>query len=299
MISQILRMVVAATLLVLALGILITAVAQTDTARVWTEAELDTLDFGKWFWHDAKHAEIKAIEYTELDSTDRLPERSSYFKPSYPEKARWMLTSGDVILRVLVDHRGKLRYARILRDSGTRMGFEESALDLVRRCKWKPGEKDGKRVAVWMDYKVDFRLVRELDGEPIYQIGKWDYWVGTDSMGQFLERWPHLKNRKLLENEDSVAGPSDSLILPNKVRDVDPVYPRWAEHAGIEADIWVKALLDVDGKVKRASIMRPDDKEYAFNRSTLAAALEVKWTPAMKGGKPIPLYVSYKVSYRH
>ncbi len=299
MIGQTSKMVIAAMLLVLALGIEFSAAAQSDTARAWTAAELDTFNFGKWFWHEAKYAEINAIEYTELDSADRLPERSSYSKPSYPDEAQWMLTSGEVILRLLVDHRGKLRYARILRDSGTRMGFEESALDLVRKCRWQPGEKDGKRVAVWMDYKVDFRLVRELDGEPIHQIGRWDYWVGSDSVGQFLERWPHLKDVKLTTIPDTLALYSDSLIPPERVKDVLPIYPEWARKARIETRVWVTVLVDIDGKVKRALVVQRNVDEHEFSRSALAAALEAKWSPAKWGGVPKPIYVSYLVEYRY
>lgn len=76
----------------------------------------------------------------------------------YPVMAQRAGIEGSVFINVLVDKEGKVRDVRILKDSGANAGFEEAAMEQARNTTWKPAISNGQPVAVWVTYKVIFKL---------------------------------------------------------------------------------------------------------------------------------------------
>ena len=68
--------------------------------------------------------------------------------------------SGSVWVQALIDKAGRVRDARILKPSGTQVGFEEAALAAAFEAVYKPAIQNGQPVAVWISYKVEFRFRR-------------------------------------------------------------------------------------------------------------------------------------------
>ncbi len=99
-----------------------------------------------------------AAEEDTADANEKLPEIKKKATPRYPEKARRMGIEGTVWVEVLVGTDGLVHEALIMKDSGRNVGFEESALLASLESKWKPAYKDDQPVALWIAYKVDFRL---------------------------------------------------------------------------------------------------------------------------------------------
>jgi TonB family protein len=79
-------------------------------------------------------------------------------QPVYPEIAGLTEKSGDVWIRALIDKTGHVRDARILKPSGTKVGFEEAALAAALKAVYRPAIQNGQPVAVWISYKVEFRF---------------------------------------------------------------------------------------------------------------------------------------------
>lgn len=77
-------------------------------------------------------------------------------EPPYPEKARRARYSGDVILMILVDAEGNVADAQIFKS--VERGLDESALETVRRWKFKPAVRDGVPIPVRVPVIVPFRL---------------------------------------------------------------------------------------------------------------------------------------------
>jgi TonB family protein len=78
--------------------------------------------------------------------------------PVYPEMAELTGQSGMVWVRALVDRDGRVRDARIDRPSGTNVGFEAAALSAAFKNVYKPAIQNGLPVAVWITFKVEFKL---------------------------------------------------------------------------------------------------------------------------------------------
>lgn len=78
--------------------------------------------------------------------------------PVYPQMAQLLKREDFVILRVLVDRRGEVRDAIVARSAGGRLGFDAAALEAAYQTRYKPAIQNGRPVAVWIKYKVVFRL---------------------------------------------------------------------------------------------------------------------------------------------
>lgn len=89
---------------------------------------------------------------------DQMPIRIYSPMPEYPEMARRAGIEGAVWVGVLVDVTGNVRNAIIVKESGTNAGFEESALKAAWASKWKPAIQNDQPVAVWVTYKIIFRI---------------------------------------------------------------------------------------------------------------------------------------------
>lgn len=76
---------------------------------------------------------------------------------------------------------------------------------------------------------------------------------------------------------------------PAPVKTVQPAYPEIAKRAGVEGKVYVKALVDREGKVKKAVIFKSDAE--VFNQSALDATYQWVFTPAIMNNGPVPVWV--------
>ncbi len=117
-----------------------------------------------------KEKEATAVSETkdEVDINKMLPgpnefvpveitaEQVYYHEPNYPRLAQTANMEAVVWVKVLVDKDGKVRDAMILKSSGSRAGFDEAAAQAAYKCRYKPAIQNGRPVAVWVSYKVEF-----------------------------------------------------------------------------------------------------------------------------------------------
>lgn len=78
--------------------------------------------------------------------------------------------------------------------------------------------------------------------------------------------------------------------VPIPVKQVSPEYPDLARRSGVEGVVWVKILVDKQGKAKKAIIIKSDSE--VFNESALQAALQWVFTPAIMNNGPITVWVA-------
>ena len=83
---------------------------------------------------------------------------SSKKQPTYPESARKEKVSGQVVLQVVVRKDGTVGDIQVLRSPGSKYGFDEAAIAVVKEWRFKPGLQNGKPVDVYFTEVVDFVL---------------------------------------------------------------------------------------------------------------------------------------------
>ncbi len=77
-------------------------------------------------------------------------------QPEYSEEARKVRYQGKVMLWAVVDEEGRVREVRVARAAG--MGLDEQAVATVQGWRFKPAERGGRAVPVYMTIEVDFHL---------------------------------------------------------------------------------------------------------------------------------------------
>lgn len=76
---------------------------------------------------------------------------------------------------------------------------------------------------------------------------------------------------------------------PEVVKGVQPDYPEIAKRAGIEGSVYVKILLDKEGKPKKAVVLKSDAE--MFNQPAIDASMKFLFTPAIQDKKPVEIWV--------
>lgn len=79
-------------------------------------------------------------------------------KATYPPMALRMGMESDVTLKIEVDPDGRVTHAEITKSGGA--GFDNEALEAVKRSRFEPAQKDGKNVEAEFTYIYRFRLQR-------------------------------------------------------------------------------------------------------------------------------------------
>jgi TonB family protein len=77
-------------------------------------------------------------------------------QPEYPEEARKAKKQGTVVLSVVIGSDGTVGDVSVTRSLGS--GFDEKAVEAVKKWEFEPASKDGRPVAVRVDIQLDFRL---------------------------------------------------------------------------------------------------------------------------------------------
>jgi TonB family protein len=85
---------------------------------------------------------------------------------------------------------------------------------------------------------------------------------------------------------------------PEMIYYVQPEYPIKAKNERKEAEVLIKAFVNKDGDVVTAKSLRCDKTGYGFEDVAVAAALKCKYKPAEIGGRPIGVWVNYKVEFK-
>ncbi|HEX9493540.1 MAG TPA: energy transducer TonB, partial [Thermoanaerobaculia bacterium] len=86
----------------------------------------------------------------------QAPVAINRIEPQYTELARKARIEGVVIIEAIIDRNGSVTDARVLKPLP--LGLDQSALEAVKRWKFKPGTLNGQPVPVIYNLTVIFRL---------------------------------------------------------------------------------------------------------------------------------------------
>jgi protein TonB len=79
-------------------------------------------------------------------------------QPIYPELARKAGIQGKVFLQAIVNDDGSVQNVSVLSCTAPELGFEEAAIEAVRKWRYKPGEQKGRPVDVFFNVAVEFTI---------------------------------------------------------------------------------------------------------------------------------------------
>jgi protein TonB len=82
---------------------------------------------------------------------------------------------------------------------------------------------------------------------------------------------------------------------PAKVRDVAPVYPAIAQAARVEGAVIIETIIDVDGRVQSARVLRSIP---LLDAAALAAVTKWTYTPTLLNGRAVPVIMTVTVRFQ-
>jgi TonB family protein len=158
---------------------------------------------------------------------------------------------------------------------------------------------EGRIMSILNNHKRDYLTRRSLN-----------YWVVTILLlGCMTLAGITLESCSTTDNSDGAAtlsGAQQTATSPDTFVDVEkmpemtymenPKYPESAKKAGAEGEVWVKAFVNEEGAVTEAVVAETSGDEN-LDQAALDAALKNKFTPASKDGKPVGVWVTYKVMF--
>ena len=110
---------------------------------------------------DAPDAEVENDDYLpepdEFVPVEVFPEMVYCEEPVYPPQAIQNGWEGVVWVQTLVDKHGVVRDARVGKTSGIQC-LDEAAVGAAYLCRYTPAIQNGRPVACWVAYKVEFVL---------------------------------------------------------------------------------------------------------------------------------------------
>ncbi len=236
-------------------------------------------------YYSERFTRIEDSAKTKLNPLDPLPglidfvpvevmPEMIYEKP--PEKTKNYSKNGtkvSVWVKAQVGVDGSVLKAQVGKSSGSKL-CDDSAVKAAYNNKFKPGIQNGKPVACWVTYKVEFRIDKSYK--------------------------ENITEEQLDKNSDSsFPGPDEPVsvdIMPVILKEKQPEYPTLTKAAGIEGIVWIKAFIDENGDVLNAMIAKSSGS-YSLDNSALEAANENKFKPATRDGKPIAVWVTYRVVF--
>lgn len=92
-----------------------------------------------------------------MQEVDRQPRVISKIEPIYPYRARQRDITGKVVLKFLIDQKGRPKKISVLKAEPDGV-FEKSAISAVEKWKFEPGYYQGHPVATWVTLPIRFNL---------------------------------------------------------------------------------------------------------------------------------------------
>ena len=96
--------------------------------------------------------------YSTSDEGVSLPQVVREVRAQYTSEAMRQMIEGEVVLDVVVKSDGKVGDVAVKQSLDAVYGLDENAVKAMKQWEFKPGEKDGKAVAVRVDVKMNFTL---------------------------------------------------------------------------------------------------------------------------------------------
>ncbi|PWB68720.1 hypothetical protein C3F09_11060 [candidate division GN15 bacterium] len=85
-------------------------------------------------------------------------------------------------------------------------------------------------------------------------------------------------------------------VIPEMIEYARPEYPREAKVGNITGTVWVKSLIDCEGRVRKVIVAKSSGSAL-LDQSAVESAYRCRFKPGIQGGRPVPCWATYRVDY--
>lgn len=218
------------------------------------------------------------------------PSILEYVQADYPPEAKAAGLEAEVGLFVELDETGAVTYVEVSEPAGH--GFDEAAVDAVKRMRFTPARTEAGPVAVGLPFAYAFELpdAPEPEAPP----------ADDGDTGDTAEAPPPPAEAPSDTGGDDTGDtgePDPNAIVagPQILDYVDAPYPPEAEAAGIEGTVVLLVTLDETGAVEDVAVSQPAGN--GFDEAALEAVRQMTFTPARTSEGPIGVVFEFAYAF--
>ena len=233
------------------------------------------------------------------------PERTRNVPPRFPIEALRAGVAGFVAVEAVIDERGRVTDAKVVRSVRE---LDRAALSAVREWRFTPTVKDGKPAEVVALFLTNFtartspQVLDDVDFGAFYHAHEHYLLAGVA-----LARALGTVNSEVASCSDAIpvgsappagadpAKPAPTLIQePVKIKDVRPVYPAVMQDVMRGAKVTLEAVIDKQGAVTCLHVREGDP---FFDQSAIDAVKQWAFKPTLADGVPVAVVMTVTVTY--
>ena len=203
------------------------------------------------------------------DSTELQPVKTQ--RAAYPYEAQKQQLQGQVMVRILVSETGDVESAEVV--SGNPI-LGKSAVEAVKKWKFKPFIKNGKPVKVSTKLPFDFAFAGNIHDEKV---------LPADATALASGQAPQLVH---VSHEVSVG------LLLHKVQ---PVYPPEARRAHIQGTVVLRAVISQEGRI---ADLQPISGPKELTPAAIGAVQQWRYRPYLLAGNPVEIVTEITVNFQ-
>ena len=236
--------------------------------------------------HEADPNVFEVVEKMPEFPNGGMPGLMKYLSDNirYPEAAKVAGIQGRVTVVFVVDKDGSITNVKTLR--GVDAELDKEAIRVISSMpKWIPGMQKGKAVKVRYTVPVMFRLPnKSVEGKVNEIVVKGVAKPSDNVTGDVYE---------VVEQMPEFPGGMAGLIqyITKNLR-----YPEEAKAKGIQGRVTVRVVVNTEGKVTNAEVLRSVDPALDAEALRVASSLP-DWKPGMKDGKPVNVRFIFPVNF--
>ena len=200
----------------------------------------------------------------------------------YPKEAQEQGKQGRVIVQFVVNKDGSITGDSVVRSVDPLLDAE--ALRVVRSMpNWIPGKQRGKEVRVRFTLPVSFRLSGGSTdkAQESAKVAQTENASSRDEIFQVVEEMPEYP-----------GGMSELM----KYFSTNMRYPKEAQSKGIQGRVIVQFVVEKDGSITDAKVMKPVDPQLDAEALRAVNAMP-KWTPGKQRGKAVRVRYTLPVMF--
>lgn len=236
--------------------------------------------------HEADPNVFEVVEKMPEFPNGGMPGLMKYLSDNirYPEAAKVAGIQGRVTVVFVVDKDGSITNVETLR--GVDAELDKEAIRVISSMpKWIPGMQKGKAVKVRYTVPVMFRLPnKSVEGKVNEIVVKGVAKPSDNVTGDVYEAVEQMP-----EFPGGMAGLMQ--YITKNLR-----YPEEAKAKGIQGRVTVRVVVNTEGKVTNAEVLRSVDPALDAEALRVASSLP-DWKPGMKDGKPVNVRFIFPVNF--
>lgn len=237
-----------------------------------------------------------------------------YENLKYPVEAREAGKEGMVVVEMIIDEKGWISTAQLLRDPGYGMGKE--ALRVVKLMnelpeRWIPGEQGGKVVKVMYNLPIRFKLPDHVDKaeertHPVQKAhreasAQEDLTTEDKSVFRVVEEMPRFPSSPCEEMENAKERERCAQKAMLEFLYTRLTYPEEARRAGASGMAVVQFVVNEDGSLSDYKVIR--DPDYGMGQEALRVVklmneMPERWIPGKQRGEVVKVMYNLPIRFK-